>query len=82
MKKLTINCHETLIRVIDENKYDFAKITLLFTATKQDDGSSWCPDCNEADPVIEKCLTQYESEEPVEAQKTLFITISVGKRDE
>lgn len=82
MKKLSVYDHDTLIRLIDENKYDFAKITLLFTGTKREDGSSWCPDCNEAEPVIEKCLNQYEVEEPVEAQKTLFITVSVGIRDE
>lgn len=82
MKKLSVDSHDTLIRVIDENKYEFAKITLLFTGSKLEDGTSWCPDCNEAEPVIEKCLTQYEVDEPVEAQKTLFIIISVGIRDE
>lgn len=82
MKKLSVDSHETLIRVIDENKYEFAKITLLFTGSKLEDGTSWCPDCNDAEPVIEKCLVQYEVDEPVEAQKTLFITISVGIRDE
>lgn len=82
MKKLSVDSHDTLIRVIDDNKYEFAKITLLFTGSKLEDGTSWCPDCNEAEPVIEKCLTQYEVDEPVEAQKTLFIIISVGIRDE
>lgn len=82
MKKLSVDSHDTLIHVIDENKYEFAKITLLFTGSKLEDGTSWCPDCNEAEPVIEKCLTQYEVDEPVEAQKTLFIIISVGIRDE
>jgi hypothetical protein len=28
------------------------KVFLLFTALKDEDGVSWCPDCNEADPVL------------------------------
>ncbi|KAI7697264.1 Thioredoxin domain-containing protein 17, partial [Sarcoptes scabiei] len=29
-------------------------IILLFTGTKNSAGKSWCPDCNVADPIIEK----------------------------
>ncbi|CAF0913449.1 unnamed protein product [Brachionus calyciflorus] len=49
-------------------------IFILFTGDKNEqDGSSWCPDCNVADPVIHKSLNLL-------SEDSEFITCYVGDR--
>ena len=31
-------------------------VYLLFTATKDENGSRWCPDCSSADPILEEAF--------------------------
>mmetsp|Transcript_6254 Transcript_6254/g.10083 ORF Transcript_6254/g.10083 Transcript_6254/m.10083 type:complete len:136 (+) Transcript_6254:246-653(+) len=31
-------------------------VVLLFTATRKEDGSRWCPDCEESDPVLQEAM--------------------------
>jgi len=49
-------------------------VFVLFTGDKNEtDGKSWCPDCNVADPVIEKNLSLLE-------ENSAFVTCFVGDR--
>ena len=82
MKRIQIDSHEATLKVIEENKGEFSKMFLLFTGSKGEDGSSWCPDCVSSEPVVHKTLEEFESEFPVEAIKSLFVTVYVGVRDE
>ncbi len=50
-------------------------VYILFTGDKNlEDGSSWCPDCNVADPVIKGFLSD------LDAECSQFITCFVGDR--
>ena len=51
-------------------------VYILFTGNKSDDGSSWCPDCNDADPVITKAL------DALNPETAELITCYVGERAE
>lgn len=48
-------------------------VFILFTGAKDDQGKSWCPDCNVADPVIDNNLKYLK-------QNSEFITCYVGDR--
>lgn len=48
-------------------------VFILFTGSKDDSGKSWCPDCNDADPVIKNGLKNAQD-------GSLFITCDVGER--
>ena len=50
-------------------------VYILFTGDKNlEGGLSWCPDCNDADPVIKKNL------EEINTESSIFITCFVGDR--
>ncbi|XP_074593656.1 thioredoxin domain-containing protein 17-like [Brevipalpus obovatus] len=55
------------------------QVFILFIASKDSNGVSWCPDCVSADPVIQKAVSDCD---PKMDQETLFITAQVGARDE
>ena len=49
-------------------------VYILFTGNKdQPEGKSWCPDCNDADPVIKENVKLLN-------EKSEFITCFVGDR--
>ncbi|CAD6199778.1 unnamed protein product [Caenorhabditis auriculariae] len=53
------------------------KIIALFTGSKSlSTGKSWCPDCVEAEPVVEKFVKNLKTDEDL-----VFITCFVGNRD-
>jgi len=76
MKALTIdNDIQTLLQTIAEIASDSSKtILLLFTGSKGPSGQSWCPDCNDTEPVIHEVLS-------AKSDDVVFITIYVGDRD-
>ena len=78
MKKLIVdNDIQTLmqnIKDIDKNKI----ILLLFTGSKDSSGISWCPDCNVAEPVLQKLLSD---ESYASNDDFVFITVYVGDRN-
>ncbi|KAF5404038.1 Thioredoxin domain-containing protein 17 [Paragonimus heterotremus] len=46
----------------------------MIGSTDPQTGESWCPDCREAEPVVEACLKKT-------ADNDLFLMIEVGLRD-
>ncbi|MCP9258310.1 hypothetical protein DINM_002810 [Dirofilaria immitis] len=54
-------------------------IVILFTGSK-DDGKSWCPDCIQAAPIIEKVIKEIASSDDTE--DLTFVECGVGKRIE
>lgn len=82
MKKVTVDSYDELLQLLDKvNRNEIKKTLLLFTGSKASNGLSWCPDCNDADPVIKQCLATYEETQPADAAQTLFVTVVVGERD-
>lgn len=81
MRHLTVESHDDLLKAIEDNKGSYTKIFLLFTGSKDEQGISWCPPCNAAEPVLKKALEEFEAEEPEDASQTLFVKIMVGGMD-
>lgn len=81
MRKVTVHDYESLLKVLEESKGDFPKAVVLFTGSKDEAGVSWCPDCNVADPILSRCLDNYEAQLPDDAAKTVFVTAYVGERN-
>lgn len=77
MKKYTLERLEDLRNKLKEP--GIGKTVLLFSASLDSDKLSWCPDCRKADPVIDKCLTDCESEL---GDDFSFITVFTGQREE
>jgi len=73
MKKLSVESSDSLFKTIEENKS--SRLVLLFTGSKDSAGKSWCPDCNVADPVIEKALAKVDPEDEL-----VFVKVNVGER--
>ncbi|RWS14485.1 hypothetical protein B4U79_14422 [Dinothrombium tinctorium] len=74
MNKISVNSLNELLQLLDAKKNEYAKIFILFTGSKNSDGVSWCPDCNIAQPVMEKVFADC-------GQDTLLVTAFVGQRD-
>lgn len=74
-KQLTVNSLTELrthLNNIDSNL--IKNVFILFTGDKNlPDGSSWCPDCNDADPVIKESVKLLSDD-------SQFITCFVGDR--
>lgn len=58
-------------KAAEENKGK--SVFALFSGSAGEDGKSWCPDCVQADPVIEACL-------PELPEDAVFIHCGVGDR--
>nr|CDP93250.1 Bm9224 [Brugia malayi] len=54
------------------------RTVILFSGSK-DGGKSWCPDCVQAEPVIEKVIEQIVSSNDTDIDLT-FIECAVGPR--
>ncbi|CAG0881337.1 unnamed protein product [Cyprideis torosa] len=54
-----------------------ANLFLFFSGGKTEQGKSWCPDCNVAEPVVNKVLDECSSELP---EGAVFIYVDVGDR--
>lgn len=60
MSKQTEVCGiENFQKAIDTAQLD--NLVVYFSATRKDDGSPWCGDCKEADPVVEAQLDALSS---------------------
>ena len=79
MKKLIVeNDIQLLLQNIKDISVDKNKtILLLFTGSKDSAGISWCPDCNVAEPVLQKVL----SDQNYASDDYIFITVYVGDRN-
>ncbi|XP_015594301.1 thioredoxin domain-containing protein 17-like [Cephus cinctus] len=64
--------YENFIKFMENFKAD-GPIHILYSGTKLPNGNSWCPDCVEAEPVIEKGLS-------AAPEKSHFIHVEVGDR--
>ncbi|XP_057365345.1 thioredoxin domain-containing protein 17-like [Daphnia carinata] len=75
VQKLKAEGFEQFQTVISEveNKNPNGDIFILFSGSKDTTGQSWCPDCVEAEPVIEKALESAPED-------AIFIYVGVGDR--
>ena len=77
MKKLIIdNDIQSLQQKLKELS-NYKKLFLYFAASKNESGISWCPDCNVAEPVVDKAL----AEPNIDSQDFAFVTVYVGDRN-
>lgn len=61
---------KSLLKAGDQQK----NIFILFTGSKEvTTGKSWCPDCEKAEPILERCLDYLP-------ENSEFITCYVGDR--
>lgn len=72
MKKLFVDSYESFMTTV--NECAGKSIICLFTGSKDEKGQSWCPDCNVAEPVIDKVINNYSPDTHV------LITVVVGDR--
>ncbi|KAI3383726.1 hypothetical protein SNEBB_005564 [Seison nebaliae] len=63
------------IEQLNKQYKDKEHIFNYFTSTKNSDGSSWCPDCVKAEPIILKQIEELHS-------NSVLIYCRVGNRDE
>uniref|UniRef100_T1PAM7 Thioredoxin domain-containing protein 17 n=1 Tax=Musca domestica TaxID=7370 RepID=T1PAM7_MUSDO len=50
------------------------KLFVYFTGEKDENGVSWCPDCNVAGPKVEAAVKEFADDDSV------FLTVDVGNR--
>ena len=62
----------THLKSVDTNITKF--VYILFTGNKNEDGVSWCPQCTDADPVIQEYVKD------LDAETSQFITCYTGDR--
>ncbi|VDK76354.1 unnamed protein product [Litomosoides sigmodontis] len=53
--------------------------TVIFFTSSKDDGKSWCPDCVQVEPIIEKVIKEISSSDDADLNLT-FIECSIGPR--
>ena len=80
MKKVAVDNLEQLTNALKE--YDDKNVWILFSAEKgvcsiEDRGKSWCSDCNDASPVIDKLINAGNI-----SDDNVLISVSVGGRNE
>jgi len=56
VKHVKVNGFTEYLRAVKQYKDSSLHLFTLFTGSVNDDGKSWCPDCNDAHPVIEEAL--------------------------
>ncbi|ETO18237.1 hypothetical protein RFI_19042 [Reticulomyxa filosa] len=75
---VVVNGMDELNSRLEESSKKYARVWVLFCGTiDEKTGGSWCPDCVEADPVINKCLSKLSDKE---WDKSIFIKCYVGDR--
>ena len=70
--QLFVESVDELQRALDDNA-GAKGIFIYFWGTADDSGESWCPDCRQADPVIEAGLANA-------TEGIVFIMVAVGDR--
>lgn len=78
----TVESLDDLKDMVDRHKDTASKIILFFMASIDPaTGQSWCPDCRDADPVVNQTLNSWSKDNP-EGSSSVFITAYVGQRTE
>ncbi|CAK1545136.1 unnamed protein product [Leptosia nina] len=49
-------------------------VLFYFTGSKMENGKSWCPDCEEAEPIVKTFLTELK-------KNVTFVFVDVGERE-
>ncbi|KJH46236.1 hypothetical protein DICVIV_07715 [Dictyocaulus viviparus] len=73
MLEVTVNGYNELQKVISTMN---GRVFILFTGSKVN-GKSWCPDCVEAEPVVDSVI----KDETFKSLNATFITCFVGARE-
>ncbi|XP_031624656.1 thioredoxin domain-containing protein 17-like [Contarinia nasturtii] len=69
-----ISGYDEFIASIEKLAASADNVNILFTGKKDESGRSWCPDCVDAEPYVNKhCI---ENAEP----NSLFVVVDVGDR--
>lgn len=74
MSKINVCGYNEVVKKADELQKGGKNVYVLFCGSKDENGKSWCPDCVEAEPVVQKCLPNMPS-------SSVFLYCSVGNRD-
>lgn len=73
VQKFEVSGYDCLMELIRETLCKSRPIYVLFTGAKDDEGRNWCPDCVEAEPVVEDVLK-------TAPEDFIFILCYVGDR--
>jgi len=71
VKKLHAVGFDECKKLIDEHEKAGSGLFLLFSGSKDELGANWCPDCIQAEPVIEEALKSAPKD-------AIFIHVEVG----
>ena len=74
VQEIVANGYEELKSQLESLKSNSKQIYVLYTGDKTENGKSWCPDCNDAEPVIKCNLSLLDD-------NSVFITCFVGDRE-
>lgn len=79
MKRETADSLASLTALVQQ-KGDYDKVFLLFLASYDESGSSWCGDCRDAEPVIKSVMDELAAADG--GDRIMFVTVFVGQRSE
>ena len=80
MKTEAVHSLESLTALVDKEQEKYAKIVILFLASYDESGSSWCGDCRDAEPIIQSVMSEFAETDA--GKESLFVTAFVGQRAE
>lgn len=71
---------EALTSLVEKEGETVGRIIILFLASYDESGSSWCEDCRNAEPVVYSVLEEFAETDA--GKDSLFVTAFVGQRPE
>ncbi|CAH0604928.1 unnamed protein product [Chrysodeixis includens] len=71
--KVDLNGYDEFKRYADALDPKRKKVIFYFSGTKLDNGTSWCPDCVEAEPIVKTFMSQLKKD-------VIFGYVDVGDR--
>ena len=82
MERIIVEGHDGLNQKLAQLEHEAkgSRLFIYFVGSKlPETGKSWCPDCVEAEPVLQQALQQLEEKPDM---KVVVLTCEVGFRDE
>lgn len=80
MKRETVDSLQALTALVEKEGAKVGRIIILFLASYDESGKSWCSDCRDAEPVVYSVL--HEFAETDAGKDSLFVTAFVGQKPE
>lgn len=73
VKEHHVNGYEEFTKLVERLETSGELVHVLFSGGKDDTGRSWCPYCNQAEPVVTEALIHAPED-------SNFIHVNVGER--